>query len=243
MRLLKIQEQKKKVDVEQRLQVMRAQEIGEELESKRTQLNALNDDFDNALKMHRFAFEEEKEELAAAISALKTEVAELERRKKQALLPLEEREKAVEDEKQKLRRAKELLDERNQELDDNLEYVAQRLDVIAERELQVTSGENSLDIRRKGVEAQATSITAQSRALSDHMQAFALQIASERKSVFAEQQKLEATKTYIDNERIRQQHRELQFINERRALLDAYKTLERNYQRLQNQHDSRERKI
>ncbi len=236
MQLLKIQEQKKKVDVEQKLQVLRSQEIGEELETKRAQLNVLNDDFDKAMAVQSNIFEIEKSKLGTEIASLEREVDELERRKKQALLPLEEREKSIEDEKQKLRRAKELLDSGNEDLETNTELLKERIDAVSERELQVTNGENSLDLRRKGVESQATSVTHQSRALSEHMQVFALQVASEKRSIFSEQQKLEATKIYIDNERIRQQKREIQFSNERRALLDAYKTLERNYQRLQNQH-------
>ncbi len=226
MRLLNVKEQKKKDEAEKNLQIARAKETAEELTTKRVELNNIQDTFSKTLDEQNKTFEEQQAQQKAQKDTLKAEVDILENRKKQALLPLEEREKAIHDKEQELGKAFAALDVERADFQTSLEGLHSHLDAVAERELNVSRQEELLHARARGIETQSASIKAQSAQLSEQLQSFSA--ASQKRAT--ELKNWEDTLRAVSEEHLmaREQFgkKEQDLRNRELALRDKYKQLE-----------------
>ncbi len=240
MRLLNVKEQKKKDDADKNLQIARAKETAEELGTKREELNNTRDEFTRTLQLQQIEFEAETNKQNRIRDELKAEVKDLENRKKQALLPLENREEAIQDKEQELGKAFAALGAEKADFQQSLEGLHAHIDAVAERELNVSKQEELLHARARGIEAQTVSTKSQSAKLSNQLQEFSaasLKRANELKT-------WEDTLRAVSEEHLMAREnftkREQKLKDGERALLDKYQQLEKTIQRV---HGTRERTL
>ncbi len=232
MRLLSIKEQKKKDEADKNLQIARAKETAEELSVNREALNNTKDEFAATLAEQNKITEEELSNQKTKRDALNTEVQLLENRKKQALLPLEEREKAVQDKDQELVTERAALGAEKADFQRNLEGLHSHIDAVAERELNVSKQEELLHARARGIEGQGASIKSQSSQLSQQLQEFSaasLKRANELK-VWEDTLRAVSEEHLMARENFTKREQKLK--DGERALLDKYKQLEKTIQRI-----------
>ncbi len=232
MRLLNVKEQKKKDEADKNLQIARAKETAEELATKREELNDTRDTFAATLAEQNKEFEENLSVQKTKRDALNTEVQLLENRKKQALLPLENREKAVQDKEQELGKAVAALGAEKADFQRNLEGLHAHIDAVAERELNVSKQEELLRARARGIEAQTSSTKSQSAKLSNQLQEFSAASLKRANELKAWEDTLRAVSEEHLMARENFTKREQKLKDGERALLDKYKQLEKTTQRI-----------
>lgn len=172
MKLLSIKDDKQKKDTQQALQKIRAQEIGEELDNKRSSLNQINDTFDETLKNQQQVWAEEKEAHAQWRNQAQIEVSQLENKRFLALLPVEKERENLNNERQEFEVTKTVFETEKETFEQSTLALKARLDEVSEREIQVSNQEKSVLVRQRGVELQAASVIHQSNTLSQQLEKF-----------------------------------------------------------------------
>ncbi len=232
MRLLSIKEQKKKDELEKNLQRARSIETSEELTSKREELNGLKDELDKTLRDGALKLEEHLSVANLRRDELKNEVTTLENRRKEALLPLEIREKAVQDEEQRLRDKVSSFEKEKANFQLDLEGLHYHLDAVSERELNVSKQEELLHARQRGIEEQSSSVASQSKALSGELDNFAAVTQKRATELKQWEETLRAVSEEHLIARERFEKREQNLRDRERALLDKYNQLAKTTERI-----------
>lgn len=159
MKLLSTNEVKDRKQSEITRDIARTTDVKETLEKVTNQLNVVNAEFNVALKKQRVVWLKQEEEALARISALTEEIRQLENKKKEALVPIEDREKkayALFTEAEKVFNDAVTKEgeatHRENEAAEQIEMLQDKLDALSEREQDVTLREQKVLIREKAVE-------------------------------------------------------------------------------------------
>lgn len=169
--IIKNREAKQESDVIKRL---RSKEIDEEYNRKLQLLNTLNDDFDKALKSQKDTYATEKEAHLAWRHTEDEEVKKLEDRRTHALLPIEEREKAVEDRERKVSEVELQQMNTKVEYNDLMLLLQTRLTEATEIKSQNTQTSIAFGLQKQGIDRQSESVKEQAQQLSSAMSSFML---------------------------------------------------------------------
>lgn len=208
--------------------------INSEIAKKRQELDAVTSEFEKTLERQRENWEKEQAEAITVMNILNSEVQVLEERKRQALMPLQEKEK-------ELNAFQTSLEERDVELASNLsrveshlERLEEKLSQVAEREVEVARIAKIQENRQKGIDMQSEQIKQQSKALTESIKT-SFEVITERENELA---KRELELTMRTNALISRENElnniEQSFKDRERVLQDKYETLQRTIERNKN---------
>lgn len=173
MKLLSTNEVKDRKQAEITRDIARTTETKEALQTVTDQLNITNAKFNVALAQQRVMWANEEKKCMERIGGLTEEIRQLEIKKKEALIPIEEREKkayALFTEAEKVfndavQKEGDAIDREN-EANDQIEMLQEKLDTLSEREQDVVLREQKVLIREKAVEDERIMIKDMSADLS-----------------------------------------------------------------------------
>ncbi len=228
MKLLSIKETVAKKDKQLALQVLRNQEIAEQAENRRGELNDIEVEFQQTLKTQQDVWAKEKEDHATWRNEAQVEVFSLENRRYLALLPLETQQEQLNNDKRAFEERVAAFEAEKLIFEEAKSSLMSQLDQVAERELLVGRSEKELALRKKGVEQQASSIAAQSKQLTIHLTEFSREMSVKNADLVNREimVKAQTAGNAAQKERLEQWEQELR--EERRKLRDAYQQLEKS---------------
>lgn len=227
MRLLSQNEGKSQQLLTIEEQQRRSLELDSQIQQKRLELQAL----DRAHLAHLSSTGRERyeEETAwkAKIATLTEEVEQLEARRKKALVPLEEKEKELQDKTTALLQREEAVSLKESDNEYTREALERRLDEVGEREQEAIEFSGSLAIREANIRLQETDIKNRSEALTTLLANYQIEMVAGRKDIQEQKAVLKGRDVSITEREKEVARKEKSFIDRERRLQDRYRTLER----------------
>lgn len=210
--------------------LIRIKSVSKELLKKRQLLQEAENDFYSTLGRQEVQFEEAKAEFNLKIEELKQEVGQLEARKHQALIPIEERERASLEVAEKLS-AKEIeLKAEFEKVDKLLISLEERLSAVAEREAEAEKTSRNQFHAQNGINIQSELIKSQTAELNDKMKQSLAEIEEKNRKVLIREQNVTRKESALDDKVKWIMETEEGFEAQRRELRDKYATLEATIQ-------------
>ena len=145
--------------------IRRLQTLNKELLQSYQNLNKIEADFDITIETQQAQWLKEQGAHMDIVAKLKGEVIHLEERKVQALIPLEETAKKLDDKDKELSLWESELKNTNEELDEKSELLQEQLSTVAERETHADKVARLQTIAQQGIDTQKAQITLQSSEL------------------------------------------------------------------------------
>lgn len=172
MKLLSILESKDTQKQEVIRKLLRIQEVEEMTKKSNSKLAKAEMEFNTTLALNRTKWALEEEEYANRVKDMTQEVEALEKRKEQALVPIQMykdgADKMMEEAREILQKSKEK-DEQSDFLQEKLE---EKLTELADREIEIVKTEQKLEISRNGILSQREQIKLGSEQLSKEIIVF-----------------------------------------------------------------------
>ncbi len=225
MRLLKPLEGQNRQQAEIAQQQLRVGELDQVIRDKRKEINDLDNLLIKTLSETGKKNYEEEQMWKEKISGLTREVEALESRRKYALVPLEEREKEVENRESALLKREEIVAIKESDVEQTRELLEGKLDAISEREQEATNYSIQLNNREFAVQLQEKQISERMNGLTtilqesyDEMQKAQTEVA-QRKAV------LKGRDVSILEREKNVEMQENSFANREKAIADRYKSL------------------
>lgn len=177
MKLLTPKEVADRKQAETAKDIIRTKEVKETLESLTKDLNETEARFNVALANQRIRWVKEEEGYLERLSSLKKEIDVLEKQKKEACIPIEERERKSYDLlnaaesafKESLEKGKKA-DERMNEVEQMADMLQKKLDDVYEKETELEEREKKVLVRELAVEDERKMISHLSAELSTKLQ-------------------------------------------------------------------------
>lgn len=225
MRLLSPKEGKSRQELDIQSQERRIVELDALINTKRIELDNLDRQLLKILSDNGAERYNEEEEWRSKISSLTEEVEQLEARRKRALVPLEEKEKELQDKDSALLKREEQIVIKESNLEYTKEALQDRLDAVSEREQDATDYAQKLNNREFAVQFQEQQIKERMVALTTIIkEAFEDMQRSQAES--AKQKAILKGREVPLLERERNvEMREKSFADRERAITDKYQTL------------------
>lgn len=213
--------------------LLRSADLDKELARKRLELDKLEADFQLSIESQRLVWEEDKSILINQVNNLKLEVNQLEEKRKDLLVPLNEKWKEIElADKSLMERGIQLATQRNL-VEEKLEALEEKLSDVADRELVVKELEQKLTLRQQGIEDQKAEIKKQGEVFNRVLLQANEDWKVKTRELDRRQAQDEADRKYFDTIKKDLLKREAYLINKERELQDRYATLERTEKRCQ----------
>jgi len=213
------------------INLKRAITVDSALEVKRKLLNDIQLETDIALARQANVLAEEKEAQSVKIRELKSEVINLEQRKKEALIPITAKWQELEEYNSKVKAEKLEIDMLRVKYQVNLELLEEKLSEVGERELNVIDNEKRQKIAQWGIESQKEVITNQSKELNRRLAEYQASTEAREIDLTTKQTKLALKEQELETKEKELKNIEKGFIDRERSLQDRYATLERTTQR------------
>lgn len=176
---------------------------------------------------HLKTFEEKRDQL-------KKEVEELEERRRQALIPLTEREKMLDTKHSALVTWEESLATKEEDLEAKSGLLTVKLDEVAERELQADTMAKSLTKREEGIQLQAGQITRDQALLATASTDLTKRVNEAEHAITLKWAAVNAREQNLIERERKVQEAEAGFAARERVIQDKYDTLERTTKRITN---------
>jgi len=170
MRLLKPQEGNQLRKLQEATELSRSLQLDKVLKDKRKEIQDLDNQLVNRLSEVGKQGADEVQLWKDRINALTIEVDALESRRKSALVPLEEREKEVQDKHSALLKREELVAIKETDVEETKELLQERLDAVSEREQDATKYSLILNNREFAIQLQEKQIGERMSALTEILQ-------------------------------------------------------------------------
>jgi len=219
-------------NIETAKEILRIQEINKISEEVRLKMAKAESDFQETLEKQRNIWEAGRKEQEDKILELTKEIAYLEERKSQALIPIEVYETQAKDKLIEAEKILSLYKEKENSVDKLQEILEQRLDDIGEREQNVLKEEKRLKLIQEGIVSQQEFTKNSAKELSENAQTFANYVktiqetlASKKEELIMQELSLNARKNGLDR-------KEESLDNLAIKLKDDRETLDRAFQRL-----------
>lgn len=205
----------------------RAIELQDLIVGKYKELGSIEVLFEETLARQKAAWAEEEQEYKNAIDVLLREVRVLEKRRKDALIPLTTRAEELENIAKLLtvREAKAIEDRK--EVEELKDLLQQRLDEVGERDLRLNELSATLARREVGIASQEQDIRTNSERLTKAIQDATLEIAAAEQILATEKLKVETERDHIKQREQEVDIKEAGFDARERAIQDRYETLQR----------------
>jgi len=227
MKLLTPPAGKSRQQVENASQELRAIQLDELIRAKRKELNDLDALTVSALSRSGIEHYEEEQKWKEKINTLTIEVEALESRRKSALVPLEEREKQVQDKDSALSKREETIAIKETDLEQTREILEDRLDAVSEREQDATKYSQILNNREFAVQLQEKQIAERMKALTDILRESYEDIQTAKTEAAQRKALLKGRDVSITERERNVEMQEKSFANREKSIVDRYLTLQR----------------
>lgn len=208
--------------------IVRIDSIKKELTSKRLLLQKLETEFEETLKRQRENWLKEENKYIESKNAIEKETEELEKRKKQALIPLEEREKVISEHENEIKNILAELERKNEDFVNNIEALEKRLEEVSERE-QEAERISKIQLKKKeGIEIQQELISNQSKDFNDMMTKAIADISKKSSVLSKKETELLLKETALKDKELELGKIEKGFADREKAIIDKYNTLQRS---------------
>lgn len=227
MKLFSATEVASKREVQSVAEIKRLETVSKGLIEKRRELEALEADFEFALKAHGERWEREMTEYTTKINALKAEVIRLEERRKQNLFPLEEKFEQVEDMSKKLAIREAEFAKKVEDFDERSELLEEKLTEVGERETEVARLSRLQNLAQQGIDTQKAQITLQAKEMNKKLSESLRDIREKENEISRLEATLSLKEKALADKEADISKREAGFAERERAIQDRYATLER----------------
>lgn len=225
MRLLKPQEGQNRKQSENATLELRAQQLDQVIKDKRKEINDLDIQLVNSLSEIGTKNYEEEQQWKSKIRVLTQEVEALESRRKSALLPLEEREKKVQDRESVLLKREENLAIKESDVEQIRELLEDKLDTVSEREEEATKYSITLNNREFAIQLQEKQISERMNALTDTLKESYGEIQKAKTQIAEREAFLKGRDVSITERERNVDIKEASFANREKAITDRYNML------------------
>lgn len=205
----------------------RGASLDEAIVTKRKELLSLDEEFLRTIENNRAIRVQEENQWEGSNSKLRVETEELENRKRLALLPLEQREKEIENAHEVLSQREEKVSKKEDEVSKNLELLELRLDDASERLENVHKRSQELDRREKGVEAQETQTRARTNDFNALLTKTLTNLDQQRLDIALRLKETEGKEMVSQEKETRLKQKEQDLVSREIRLADRYAMLER----------------
>lgn len=227
MKLLSAPQGKSRRELENADQELRAQELDVLIVAKRKELNELDKQGLASLSEKATKNYEEEALWKQKIQGLTIEVEALESRRKSALVPLEVREKEVQDRDSALSRREELVTIQESENERTAELLQEKLDTVSEREEDATQYSIQLNNREFAIQFQEAQIRERMSALTEILKENIEEILQSQADIARRKALIKGRDISITEREKNVDLQEAAFANRERAIVDRYQTLQR----------------
>ena len=211
--------------VELAQQELRATQLDQVIKDKRKEINDLDNRLINSLSETGKKGKEEEQMWKEKIAVLTREVDALESRRKSALVPLEEREKSVQDREGVLLKREEMVLIKETDLEQTKELLEDKLDAISEREQEATDYSVTLNNREFAIQLQEKQISERMKALTDILQESFNEIQKAQAEAAQRKAVLKGRDVSITEREKNVELQEASFANREKRIVDRYQTL------------------
>lgn len=227
MRLLSTPQGKSARELETAQQALRITQLDETMRAKRKELNDLDKQLENDLSEKGLRNYQEEQLWKAKLAGLAREVEALESRRKSALVPLEEREKAVQDRESVLLQREESVVLRESDVEYAKDSLEERIDSVSEREQGANDNDKRLSIREANIRLQEQETAKRADALARIMNESYVETESAKTDLARQKAVIKGRDTAISERERIVAEKEAGFADRERAIADRYKTLQR----------------
>lgn len=225
MRLLSAPEGKSRRDIDNASQELRSQELDKILASKRKEINDLDAVLVRTLSENGTKNYEEEQAWKNKIAELASEVSALESRRKSALIPLEEREKSVQDRESALLQREETIVIKESDIEYTKQALEDKLDSLSEREQDVLDYSKKLANREANIKLQEIQVETRLKALTTILQESYEEIIKSQSEQAQAKAILKGRDVSISEREKNVSQQVASFENREKAIVDRYKTL------------------
>lgn len=225
MKLLSTPQGKSRRELENVNQELRAQELDTLIRAKRKELEDLDKQVLSSFSEKATKNYEEEELWKEKIRQMTEEVENLERRKKIALVPLEQREKEVEDKISALSKREELVAIKESDIESTKEILQRRLDEVSEREQEATDYSITLNNRRFNIEFQEAEMKRNMEAITKIIAESLVEADKARAEAARRKAILKGRDVSITEREKNVEMQEASFANRERKITDQYQSL------------------
>lgn len=227
MKLLKPTDLTKEKDKQLAINAKRSVELDSELMRKRHEIEKANLEFEVNLEKSRAEWEKEKEEYITSVNSLKREVELLEDRKKDALVPIDDRWKEVEQADRIVKGKEAEVESKIEALNDSVELLQSKLTNVAERELKCQEREVKQINSQLGIDQQKEQVSNSSKLINEQIIKATEDFKLKEKEFNLREAILETREKLVISKDIELNKIEKGFIERERQIKDRYATLER----------------
>ena len=212
----------------------RLDSVNDELVRKRKELSFLEQEFNLTLESQHEIWRKESSEYITKINDLKTQVEQLEVRKKSSLTP-------IETQIEELDKVSKIIDSRETSLKEKEEEFEEKVNLLEDKLTKVSEQEREADRiiklqanAQKGIDLQKEQITKQARDLSETMQKSILENASQERKLKKLEVELSLKEKALSDKELKLIKIEQGFVERERAIKDKYETLQRSIKQYAN---------
>lgn len=195
------------------------------LEVLRKRLNTENENFENRLKSQRDLYSLEKINLQEEIKVLSLELAVLEKKRAEKMVPVNMLKKAEEMTLKKLEKQVREAENREYEAEKNFLFYQGKLDDISEKQSIIEENERKLTLRGQAIQAEADMVSNGHKDLNIKMESFYTDFQSKKNDLEKREQVMgikEKTLQEIDQEHKRRFADDTKLLNDRRLALERF---------------------
>jgi hypothetical protein len=214
------------------IDIRKANTVNEVLIKKRKELEKLEVEFEATISRQQAMWEKEKLEFIQSVNTLREEVKRLEDKRKQALIPLDEQKRKIQEDNDALWMEKAKFKEDKEEFEDELEFLEDKLSSVAERETEASRIAVIQQKEQSGIDSQKELVSKQSRDLSLAMFNFRKEAEIREKDIKTVEAVIILKQKALKDKELELAKIEQGFVNRERAIQDKYATLERTMNRL-----------
>ena len=225
MRLLSAPEGKSKRVLDNAEQIVRSQELDALIVSKRKEISDLDAVLVRTLSEKGAKNYEEEQAWKEKLTVLTNEVEALESRRKSALIPLEEREKTVQDKESVLLQREETIVIKESDLEYTKQLLEDKLDTVSEREQDAISQDKRLTNREANIKLQEAQVEQRMKALTTILQQSYEEIIVSQTEQMKAKALLKGRDVSITEREKNVATQVASFENREKAIVDRYKTL------------------
>jgi chromosome segregation ATPase len=207
--------------------IHRVKEVNELLEKRRKELRELEVDFDYVLEQQQNKWEEEKARNNKEINDLKSQVMQLEARRKQNLLPLEQQSEELDALKKKLAKKELDLAKKEEEMDEKLELLEEKLSEAEDREQELDRQYRLHAMAQEGIASQKANIALQAKELNSKLNDAFKEDKLRKNEILRLQATLDLKEKALQDKEKELKKIEAGFADRERAIKDRYETLQR----------------
>lgn len=227
MKLLSSSEGTNKRQLDTSSQELRSVQLDTLIRGKQKEISDLDRQLMNSLSEFGKQTSEQEAIIRGRISSLTSEVESLEFRKKQALVPLEEKDKELQDKERVLEGREETVAIKESDLENKAQLLEDRLDSLSEREQSATDYSNLLNARELRIAVQEENVHKRMDAVSALMKEAFEEKKNSETELNTQRAMLKGRAVSLTEREEIVAKKEAGFANRERKILDQYHSLQK----------------